>query len=303
MKVKTTNEFVPLSSDKNNQLLIEKQDGKRSHTIDSKQSLGEKRTSSLGLKDTSKSNGGLHSISRDKTLPQAKEKENGANNASLAKQKSSTKLSHCSRDDLEMAEISKTEGNVSIDKTVLKSKIDSKAGGRDIIGGPDQQINKRLGEGKASEKEKHGVSSAKIMNNVQNRRNYDDHDDVKEVPSKKLKIDTMSSKLSSDKLPDRQINKPLVEGKAFEKEKYGVSSSKITNNVQKRRNCDNDVKDVPSKKLKIETMPTKPCGDKLCKESSTNSPNLERKLDHCATNVTQRPDIVSCKTSTLILSC
>ncbi|MCI03076.1 hypothetical protein A2U01_0024110, partial [Trifolium medium] len=195
--------------------------GKRFETVDSKPSLGERRTSSLGLKDGSKSNGGLVPISRDKTLPQAKEKENGVYKASLAKQKSSTN-----------------------DKIVLKSKIDSETGGRDIVGISDRQINKRLGEGKTSEKEKYGVSSAKITNNVQNRSNYED--DVKDVPSKRLKIDTVPTKLSSDKFPDRQINKRLRESKAYEEEKYGVSSSKISNNVQNRRSyVDNDVKEVP----------------------------------------------------------
>jgi hypothetical protein len=297
-----SNEAVTLSSEKNNQRLIEKLDGKRFDTIDSKPSLGEKRTSSLGLKDGSKSNGGLVPISCDKTLPQAKEKENGVYKASLAEQKSSTKLPHCTRDGLEMKEISKTGGNVSIDKTVLKSKIDSETGGRDIVGISDRQINKRLGEGKTSEKEKYGVSSAKITNNVQNRSNYDD--DVKDVPSKKLKIDPVSTKLSGNKFPDRQINKRLRESKAYEDEKYGVSSEKISNNVQNRKNYgDDDVKEVPSKNLKIDTMPAKLSGDKLRKESSTTSPNLEHKLDYRVTEVTQRPEVVSCKTTTLILSC
>ncbi|GAU14181.1 hypothetical protein TSUD_307410 [Trifolium subterraneum] len=304
VKVTTSNEAVTLSIEKNNQLLIEKLDGKRFDTVDSKPSLGEKRTSSLGLKDASKSNGGLVSISSDKTLPQAKEKENGVYKASLAKQKSSTKLPHCSRDDLEMKEISKTGGNVSNDKTVLKSKIDSETGGRDIVGISDRQINKRLGEGKTSEKEKYGVSSAKITNNVQNRSNYDDDDDVKDFPSKRLKIGTVPTKLSGDKFPDRQINKRLRESKAYEEEKYGVSSTKISNNVQNRRNYgDDDVKEVPSKNLKIDTMPAKFSGDKLRKESSTPSPNLEHKLDYRVKEVTQRPEVVSCKSSTLILSC
>ncbi|WJX41958.1 hypothetical protein P8452_29245 [Trifolium repens] len=290
VKVTMSNEAVTLSSEKNNQRLIEKLDGKRFDTIDSKPSLGEKRTSSLGLKDGSKSNGGLVPISCDKTLPQAKEKENGVYKASLAEQKSSTKLPHCTRDGLEMKEISKTGGNVSIDKTVLKSKIDSETGGRDIVGISDRQINKRLGEGKTSEKEKYGVSSAKITNNVQNRSNYDD--DVKDVPSKKLKIDPVSTKLSGNKFPDRQINKRLRESKAYEDEKYGVSSEKISNNVQNRKNYgDDDVKEVPSKNLKIDTMPAKLSGDKLRKESSTTSPNLEHKLDYRVTEVTQRPEV------------
>jgi len=298
VKVTGSNEAVARSSKKNNKHLIKKLDGKCFDTVDSKPSLGEKHTSSLGLKDTSKSNGGLHSISRDKTLPQAK--ENGVNKASLAKQKSSSKLSHCSSDGLEMVGISKIGGNVSSDKTVLKSKIDSEMGGR--VGVSDRQINRRLGEGNTYEKDKYGTSSAKTTNNVKNRRDVDDGD-VKEVPSKKLKIDTTSVKLSGDKLADRQINKRLEERKASFKEKYGVSSTKITNHVQNQRNHDDDVKEAPSKKLKIDTMQTKLSGGKLRKESSTTSPNLEHKQDYSVTDVTQRPDVVSCKTSTLILSC
>ncbi|PNX96001.1 bromo-adjacent-like (BAH) domain protein [Trifolium pratense] len=269
VKVTTSNEAVTLSSEKNNQLLIEKLDGKRFETADSKPSLVERRTSSLGLKDGSKSNGGLVPISHDKTLPQAKEKANGVYKASLAKQKSSTN-----------------------DKIVLKSKIDSETGGCDIVGISDRQINKRLGEGKTSEKEKYGVSSAKITNNVQNRSNYDDDDNVKNVPSKRLKIDTVPTKLSSDKFPDRQINKRMRESKAYEEEKHGVSSSKISNNVQNRRSYgDVDAKEVPSKNLKIDTMPAKLSGDKLRKESSTTSPNLEHKLDYRVMEVTQRPEV------------
>lgn len=281
MKVTTSNEAAALSSEKNNQLLVEKLDGKCFDNVDS----------------------------RDKTLPQAKEKEkeNGVYTTSLAKQKSSAKLSHCSRDSLEMKEISKIGGNVSIDKTLLKSKTNLEMGGHDIVGIPDRKINKRLGESKVSEKEKIGISSAKITNNVKHRRNYDEDDDVKEVPSKKPKIDTMSVKHSDDKLPDRQINKRLGEGKAFEKEKYGASSARKTNNVQNRRhyydNNDDDEKEVPSKKLKIDTMPAKLARDKLRKESSTTSLNLEHKLDYRVMEVTQRLDVVSCKTSTLILSC
>jgi len=302
VKITASNEPVALSSKKNNKHLTEKLDGKCFDNVDSKPSLGEKRTSSLGLKDTSKSNGGLHSISRDKTLPQAKENENGVNKASLAKQKSSSKLSHCSSDGLEMVGISKIGGNVSIDKTILKSKINSEMGERDIVGVSDRQINRRLGEGNTSEKEKYGTSSAKTTNNVKNRRDFDDGD-VKEVPSKKLKIDTTSVKLSGDKLADRQINKRLEERKASFKEKYGVSCTKITNHVQNRRNYDDDVKEAPSKKLKIDTMQTKLSSGKLRKELSTTSPNSEHKQDCSVSDVTQRPDVVSCKTSTLILSC
>lgn len=289
VKVTGSNEAVALSSKKNNKHLIEKLDGKCFDTVD-KPSLGEKRTSSLGLKDTSKSNGGLHSISRDKTLPLSKEKENGVNKASLAKQKSSSKLSHSSSDGLEMVGISKIGGNVSIDKTVLKSKIDSEIGGRDIVGVSDRQINRRLGEGNTSEKDKYGTSSAKTTNNVKNGRDVDDGD-VKEIPSKKLKIDTTSVKLSGDKLADRQINKRLEERKASFKEKYGVSSTKIANHMQNQRNHDDDVKEAPSKKLKIDTMQTKLSGGKLRKESSTTSPNLGHKQDYSVTDVTQRPDV------------
>ncbi|CAK8568805.1 unnamed protein product [Lathyrus sativus] len=254
VKGTTSNEAATLSCEKNNQLLVEKLDGKCFDNVDS----------------------------RDKTLPQAKEKDNGVYTTSLAKQKSYAKLSHCSRDSLEMKEISKIGGNTSIDKTLLKSKINLEMGGHNIVGIPDQQINKRLGEGKVSEKEKYGISSPKITTNVKNRKNYDEYDDVKEVPSKKPKIGIVLVKHSEDKLPDKQINKRLGEGKAFEKGKYGASSARKTNNVQNRRNYydndDDDEKEVPSKKPKIDTMPGKLACDMLQK-------------DYRVMEVTHRPDV------------
>ncbi|XP_027190972.1 protein ANTI-SILENCING 1 isoform X2 [Cicer arietinum] len=287
-KVTTNNEAVALSSEKNNQLLIDKLDGKRYDTGDSKPSFGEKCTSSLGLKDANKSNDGLNSISRDKTLPLAKEKENGVCKA-LAKQKSSTKLSHSSRDGLEMTGNSKTGGNA-----FCLAKIDSE----DTVGVPDRQINKRLVEGKASEKEKYGVSSANKTNDVHNRRNYDNAKISNTRPNVSMDNTFLKSKIDLEKggrdivgVPDRHFNKQLMEGKASEKEKYGVSNAMITNDVQNRRKHDNDVKEVPSKKLKTDTMSTKHSADKFRKESSTASPNVEHRLDYRVMEVTQRPDI------------
>lgn len=259
----------PLSKE-NNQPLIEKPDGRSSGTsvrenARSKPSLGEKPTSSLGLKGVSKSNDALHSISGGRTLPRAKFKENVVDKVSTIKQKSSTKLSHGSRDGSQMRENAKTEGNMATEKTILRSKVDSLKGGCEVVGILDGQMNKGLVKDKAFEKEKYGgsskVSSTKTKNKVQNQRNHDD--DVKGV---------------------------------------APSSLKDTYKLQRKKDiC--DMEEVPSKKLKIDTKPTKLSSDKLRKESSTISPNLEHKLDCRVTEVTQKPDVVSCNASTLTLSC
>ncbi|KAJ1396382.1 RNA-binding domain superfamily [Sesbania bispinosa] len=296
--ITTSNEEVAVSSEQNSQHLIEKPDGKCLDTVvrenaDSKPSLGEKPISSIGLKEGSKSNDALHTISSDRTLPQAKVKENGVRKAFLVKQKSSTKLPHGSRADSEMKETTKMDyrrGNVSIEKTILKSKVDSGRDEREVVGVPVGQINDKF-----SEKEKYGgsskVSNTKIKNDVQNRKTYDDVG---------------------------QINKGFVEDKASEKEKYGgsskVSNTKIKNDMQNRRTYDDDVKSVapssskdkrklqqakdfsdvekvPSKKLKTDTKPTKLSTDKLRKASSTVSPKEERKLDRHVTEITRQPDV------------
>lgn len=221
-----SNEAVALSSEENSRPLIEKPGGKCFDTLVrdnaySKPSLGEKPTSSFGLKKSSKSNA-LNTSSGDKTFPQAK--ENGTHRASLVKQKSSTKLSLGSKDAFEMKESPRIGGNVSTGKTTPRSKVDFEKDERVVDGVTDGEINKRLVGDKAYEKGKHGglskVQSEKIKTNVQNRRTHDDDVksvppssskdeyklqrekgfcDVEEVPSKKRKVDMKSTKVSGDK--------------------------------------------------------------------------------------------------------
>ncbi|KAK7351464.1 hypothetical protein VNO77_10950 [Canavalia gladiata] len=263
----TSNEVVALSSQENSQPLIEKPDDKCFDTLvrenaDSKPLLGKKHTSSIGLKEASKSNNSLRTISNDKTMPQDKVKENGACKASLVKPKSSTKLSHDSKAGLEMRKIAKADDrckNVSINKTFLKSRVDSPRDDCEDVDVPGGQIKKGLMEDKAFEKDRRGgsckVSSAK-MNNIQNRRlitynDDDDDDDVKNI---------------------------------------APSSSKGKCKLQRTKDsC--DVEEVPSKKLKIDKKLMTLSSDKLCKESSTVALNVEHKLDSCAVEVTPRPDV------------
>ncbi|TKY74595.1 hypothetical protein E2542_SST03358 [Spatholobus suberectus] len=261
-----SNEAVALLSKKNSQPLIEKPDGKCFDTLvrenaDSKSLFGKKPTCSTDVKESSRPTDALHTISNDKIVHQAKVEENGGCMASLVKQKSSTKLSHGSRAGLEEREIAKMDdgrGNVSIEKNILTSRVDSKRDDREDVGVPIGQINKGLAEEKASKKEKCGgfvkVSSAKMNNNGQNRRliTYDDDDDD-------VKTITPSSS----------------------KDKYKLE----------RANNSCDMEELPSKKLKIDTKPTKLTSDKLCKESSMISPNVEHKLDFRPMEVTRRPDV------------
>ncbi|XP_061339354.1 protein ANTI-SILENCING 1 [Gastrolobium bilobum] len=228
--VMKSNEVVTLSSQKNNKPIIEKPDSKCFDTkvrknVDSMPLLGVKPTSSIGVKETSKSNDAWHNISSDMAMPQAKVKENGVSKASLVQKKSSSKLSHGSRAGLEMREIERGEC--------------------EVVGVPLGQINKRQMEDKA-----------KISNRFQNRRlvafndddDDDDDDDVKNI------------------------------GPSSSKDKYKLQRAKDS--------C--DVDEVSSKKLKIEKRLTNPSIDKLRKESSMVSLDMEHKPP---TEVTRRPDI------------
>lgn len=255
---------------KNSQPLIEKPDGKCFDTLvrenaDSKSLLGKKPTSSIGVKEASKPTDALHSISNDKI------EVNRGCKTSLVKQKSSTKLLHCSKAGLEMRETSKMGdgcGNVSIQKNNLMSRVDSTRDDRMDVGVPVGQINKGLAEEKTSKQEKRGgfdkVSSVKMNNNGQNRRLLTDDDDDN--------TETIPPSSSKDK-----YKRQVPTDSCF-------------------------VEEIPSKKLKIEKRSTKLTNDKLSKEPSTISPNVEHKLDYRPMEVTRRPDVVSCIASTLSLS-
>ncbi|KAL2346893.1 hypothetical protein Fmac_000893 [Flemingia macrophylla] len=261
-----SNEAVALLSQKNSQPLIEKPDGKCFDTLvrenaDSKILLGKNSTCSIGVKDASKPTNALHTITNYKTMPPAKVEENGSCKVSLDKQKSSNKLSHGSRASLEMGETTKMDDrrkNVSTDKKVVMSRVDLEIDDFYDVGAPVRKVNKGFAEEKASKKGKHGsfgmASSVKLNNKVQNRRFilYDDDDND----------DTVKA--------------------------VAPSSSKDKCKHQ-RDSC--DVEELPSKKLKIDKKPTKLTSDKLCKESSTISPNVEHKLDFRPMEVTQRPDV------------
>ncbi|KAK7410352.1 hypothetical protein VNO78_01070 [Psophocarpus tetragonolobus] len=262
-------EVIALLSQNNSQPLIEKPDNKCFDTLvsentDSKLLLGEKLTCSTGVKEVSKPANALHTISNDKTAPQAKVEENGDCKDSLVKQKAYAKLSRGSRCGLEMREIARMDdggGNRSVERSNLMSRVDSKRDDCEHVGVSIGQIKKGLNEEKAFKKEKHGsfgkISSVKMNYNGQNRRlitYYDDDDDNDDV---KIIVPSSSSK-------DQYKGKRAMDS--------------------------GDVEELPYKKLKIEKMPTKLTSDKFCKESSTISSNVEQKLDFRPMEVTPRPD-------------
>ncbi|CAJ1973852.1 unnamed protein product [Sphenostylis stenocarpa] len=270
------NEAVALLSQNNSQPLIEKPDGKCFDTLvrenaDSKSLLGKKPTSRTGLKEASKPNDALHTISYKKNVPQAKGEENGGCKASLVKQKSFSKLSHGSRAGFEMREITKMDdgaGNVSFEKNIFMSRVDLGKDDHEDVCVHAGQINKGLGEQKASKKERHGdfgkASSAKMNNNGKNRKliTYDDDDDDAK---------TLAPSSSKDKYKLQREIDPC------------------------------DVKELPSKKLKIDKT-TKLTNDKLCKDYSKISSIVEQKRDFRPMEVIQRPDdLVACNSVAIML--
>ncbi|XP_027355238.1 protein ANTI-SILENCING 1 isoform X2 [Abrus precatorius] len=258
-------ETMALLSEEKSRHLIEKPNGNCilfdtlvRENDDSKSLLGKKPTSSVGLKEARKLKNSLHTMSNDKTMPQDTVKANGACKASLVKPKSSTKLTHGSRASLEMREMAKMDDqcrNVAIDKNILRSRADSQKDDHKDVDIPIRKMNEGLMEDKAFENEKSGgsckVSSTK-KNNVKNRRlvTYDDDDNDD--------VESIAPSSSKDRC--------------------------------KRAKDSCDVEEIPSKKSKIDKKPIKLSDDKLCKESSTNSLNVEHELDFRAMEVTRRPD-------------
>ncbi|XP_052732094.1 protein ANTI-SILENCING 1 isoform X2 [Vigna angularis] len=260
------NEAVTPLSQNNSQPLIEKPDGKyfdalaREHAV-SKSLLGKKPTLRTGVKEASELNDSLHLVSNNKNAPQDKVEEKGGHKASLVKQKSFSKLSHGPRTDLKMREMAKMDngrGNDSIEKNISTSRVnlgnDHEDGGVSV-----GQFNKGVVEEMTSKKENRGgfdkVSSAKMNNNGKSRKliTYDDDDDNGDD------VKTVAPSSSKDK-------------------------------YKLQREVDSfDVEELPSKRLKIDKT-TKLTGDKLCKDSSMISLNVEHERDFRPTEVTRRPD-------------
>ena len=233
----------------------------------SKPLLGEKP--SIGVKEENKANDGFPTIAGDNIVPQAQVEENEASRASLVKQKSSSKLSNDSRTGTKTGEVAKMgdrQGNISIEKTISRPMVDLERGECEGADGLTGQINKGLVEDNASQKEKHDVScevsKKKIRSNVPNQTLVSNDDDVKTI---------------------------------------ALSSSKEKYKLQRAKDCC-DAEDGPSKKLKIDKKLSKLPSNKFRKESPTVTPDVGPKLDCHATEVTRRPDVVSCIPSTLILS-
>ncbi|XP_027904520.1 protein ANTI-SILENCING 1 isoform X3 [Vigna unguiculata] len=258
------NEAVALLSQNNSQPLIEKPDGKcfdalaREKAV-SKSSLGKKPTLRTGVKEASELNDSLHLVSNNKSAPQDKVEENGGHKASFVKQKTFSKLSHGSRTGLKMAKLDNGHGNDFIEKNISTSRVNLGKDDHEDVDVSVGQFNKGLVEEMASKKENRGgfgkVSSAK-MNNIGKSRKliiYDDDDD------------------SDD---DVKIVAP-----SSSKDKY-----KLQGEVD---SC--DVEELPSKRLKVDKT-TKLTSDKLCKDSSVISSNVELKRDFHPTEVTRRPD-------------
>ncbi|WVZ21598.1 hypothetical protein V8G54_008920 [Vigna mungo] len=278
------NEAVAPLSQNNSQPLIEKPDGKcfdalaRENAV-SKSLLGKKPTLRTGVKEESELNDSLHLVSNNKNAPQDKVEENGGHKASLVKQKSFSKQSHGSRShgsrtDLKMREMAKMDngrGNDSIEKNISTSRVNLGKDDHEDDGVSIGQFNKGVGEEMTSKKEYRGdfgkVSSAKMNNNGKSRKliTYDDDDDNDD----NVKIVAPSSS----------------------KDKYKL-----------QRKVDSfDVEELPSKRLKIDKA-TKLTSDKLCKDSSVISSNVEHERDFRPMEVTRRPDDVSCIASPFSLS-
>ncbi|KAE9609165.1 putative BAH domain-containing protein [Lupinus albus] len=317
-KVTTSNEVVDLPSQKNSQPVMGKANGKGfaalvRENVESKPSSGEKPISRNGVTEASKSS--------DKTMPQAKVKGNGTSNASLVKQKSSTKLSDGSND-CGMTRITKTndkQGNISGEKTPSRSNVDLGNGECKVVRGPVGKINKGSAEVKM-EKEKSGdsikVSNEKLKRDLQSQRLASDDGDMNKISPSPSKFASEKGGCKVDNLV-RKINKGSIDEKGEKKKcgdsnlqsrrlvsnddakKIATSTSKDKYKLQRAENfCDGE--NVPSKKLKLDHKPMKLSDEKLRKKP-TNSLNLEQKLNRCAKEVTRRPDTVSCITRTLSL--
>lgn len=262
------NEAGAIFSQNNGQPLTEKPDGKcfdtfvRENAV-SKSLLGKKPTSRTGVKEASEPTVALHSLSYNKNAPQAKVEQNGGHKASLVKQKSFSKLSHDSRASLKMREMAKMDdgrGNDTIEKNVSTSRVNLGMENHEDVG--------VLVEEMASKKENRGgfgkVSSAKMNNNGKTRKliTYDDDD--------------------------------------YDVKTFAPSSSKDKYKLQREMDsC--EVKELPSKRLKIDKT-TELTSDKLRKDSSMVSSNVEHERDFRLMEVTQRPDDVSCIASPFSLS-
>ncbi|XP_014501354.1 protein ANTI-SILENCING 1 isoform X2 [Vigna radiata var. radiata] len=260
------NEAVAPLSQNNNQPLIEKPDGKcfdalaRENAV-SKSLLGKKPTLRTGVKEASELNDS-YLVSNNKNAPQDKVEENGGHKASLVKQKSFSKLSHASRTDLKMREMAKMDygrGNDSIEKNISTSRVNLGKDDHEDEGVSVGQFNKGVVEEMTSKKENRGgfgkVSSAKMNNNGKSRKliTYDDDDDNDD------NVKTVAPSSSKDKY------KLQREANSF------------------------DVEELPSKRLKIDKA-TKLASDKLCKDSSVISSNVEHERDFRLMEVTRRPD-------------
>ncbi|OIV96547.1 hypothetical protein TanjilG_24200 [Lupinus angustifolius] len=305
-KVRTSNEVVDLPNQKNSQPVMGKANGKGFATLVrenlvSKPSSGEKPISRNGVIEASKSG--------DKTMPQAKVKGNGISNASLVKQKSSTKPSYGSND-CGMKRITKSndkQGNISGEKTPSRSKVDSEKGECNVVGGLVGNINKGSTEANI-EKEKSSnsikVSNEKLKRDLQNQRLVSNDGDMNKISPSPSKSDSEKGGCKVGNLV-RKINKGSIDEKGKQKcgdsnlqsrrivsnddaKKVATSSSKDKYKLQREKDF-SDGEDVPSKKLKLDHKPMRLSDDKLRKKP-TDSLNLEQKLNRCANDVTRRPD-------------
>ncbi|KAI9120007.1 hypothetical protein K1719_008976 [Acacia pycnantha] len=268
------NEVVVPPSQNNSQSMTREENGKFVETLvtkstEYKSSLGEKPTSNVGLGEACKSNIGFSRKVDDKSMTMVTNGNEDCN-ASLAKQKSSNKKQLAFGDGLEQQSAKGYDRSkkISGDKIDLRSKIDE-GGKRVAIGGSNRQEHVKgngnfthdtngLVEDKLDKKTKLGVSrrnlNAKRGEGVKRRRLVHDDDDDDDMVEN-LGVDVISSK---------------------DKPRWEKDSS--------------DAEGTHSKRLKLPNEPTKLSHDQLHKESSTKSPNGEKKIDSCEFEVTRRPD-------------
>ncbi|KAK4278236.1 hypothetical protein QN277_016106 [Acacia crassicarpa] len=270
------NEVVVPPSQNNIQSMTREENGKFveklvSRSTEYKSSLGEKPTSNVGLGEACKSNIGFSCRVDDKSMPMVTNGNEDCN-ASLAKQKSSNEKQLASGDGLkrQLATGYDRSKKISGDKTDLRSKIDE-GGKRVAIGGSTRQ--ERV---KGNENFTHDTNGL-----------------VEDKHDRKTKLDDSKRNLNANRgegvkrrrfVHDDDDDDDIVETLGLD-----VNSSKDKKKLRWEKDSSN-IEGTHSKRLKLPNEPTKLSHDKLHKESSTKSPNGEKKIDSCEFEVTRRLD-------------
>ncbi|XP_019438387.1 PREDICTED: protein ANTI-SILENCING 1-like isoform X2 [Lupinus angustifolius] len=233
--VMASNEVVDLPSQNNSQPIIGKVNGKGFDTlvrenVESKPLLGEKHVSLNGVTKTSEFS--------DKTIPQVEIKGNRVHKASLVMKKLSTKLYGATR---EITKTNDNRRNISIEKTPSWSKVDSKKGQAEIVGGLVGKINKELEKEKCCDSIQ--VSNEKLKSNFQSRRLVPNDGDMNKIDLPSSKVDSNNGEVNDVGRLVGKIHKGSVK-ENVENEKccasIEVSNEKLKSNLQSQRIASNN---------------------------------------------------------------